>query len=445
MKTTTIKHLATVAMAALMVSFSSCTDKLQPDNEIKISPEDDKADLELHIGGLPDTKATDTATRNGEDNIRTASVYVFDADEKSSMFGLLEAYKEAEDATADRISVSISLTATTGKKHIYVVGNDGVNMNSGAKTLSETITTEEELKAAISDFSDNAGKSFVMVGATEASLVPGHAKQNILNLNLRRLVARISIGDIIGDFDSPALRQSRFWVKRVYLVNVPKQAKYINGDYTDAFGSGATAPKDAPAGFLRSGDLPYYAYVAPAENASENGFYNWADPGKWTESSTLEIESTKKNVPVLTSLGITENKGKLYEENGAAIHAIAGHKLTLNQDFYCYPNSSVPFVVEEGMTEDQIKVDYTTKLVVETEVTINKKNYTYYYPISIPYVQPNYAYKIGSITLKRLGSKDPFHPVSSAECDFSITVKPWEAGEIGGKDNGKDSDGNFVI
>ena len=70
---------------------------------------------------------------------------------------------------------------------------------------------------------------------------------------------------------------------------------------------------------------------------------------------------------------------------------------------------------------------------------------TYYYPLSIPYIQPNYAYTIGDVKIKRLGSLDPFTPVSTAECTFTVKVRDWDAGDIIGEFNNETSGDDFEI
>jgi len=253
------------------------------------------------------------------------------------------------------------------------------------------------------------------------------------------------VGSIIGDLSSPALRNCRFWVKRIYLINVPKQCKYVNGDCSDVFGTGATALSNGvPEGFSGASGLPYYVYETPSASSGADGFYNWSDPSAWTEGSTMELDDDPEQLAGLTSVSFTEAEGKIYQEPNASIPANNGNRVSVERDFYCYPNSSVPEKISDGDLNS--KVDYTTKLVVETEVTISGKDHTYYYPISIPYVQPNYAYTISSITLKRLGSTDPFHTVTTADCTFSLSVREWDEGSISGDNNGEtDEEGDFEI
>ena len=381
-----------------------------------------KANVSLSIVSAPITKAGET-----ESKLNSVEVFIFDNGETSTSKGFLEAYKKA--ATADFVtasSASLSFNASTGSKHIYVLAN-------AISSVGETVTTETELKAKISEFSDNAADNFIMVGGTEVTLTSEH--NNEIALSCRRIVSKISFGYIQGAFESPALRSLSFAVNRVYLMNVPKQAKFVNGDAPDVFGSIGTTAFTEGANYpdifvpaIKEGTtlLPYYKFADPALNGTQaNGYYNWFNATDFNNTKTVTLDATAN---VMTTETITS--GVIYPGAGT------DHKITLNRNFYTYPNPAA------HSTADNV-ADNTTKVVVETTLHINGADKKYYYPISIPYTQPNYFYKIESLTIKRLGSDNPSLPVTKAVCEFTVTVRDWDTGEIVGQFNNETSEGVF--
>lgn len=85
--------------------------------------------------------------------------------------------------------------------------------------------------------------------------------------------------------------------------------------------------------------------------------------------------------------------------------------------FYSYPNPTV---------EDSQSTTWSarhTRLVVGVQLG---SDYTvYYYPITLPVMEPGKSYEIENLTITRKGSDHPDTPVSLADATFEISVKPW--------------------
>ncbi len=441
--------VSTVWLAAVFC-IASCNKDAGIKADVLPETETDIASLTLKIKSNLATKATpDTQATEEEIKINTIDLFIFDMKEGSISEGMLEAYKQVSFSDGDEIKVTMN--STTGKKRIYAVANAGSNAyDGGTFNLSKTVETEEDLLSSISKFSENALSDFIMVGsasttvdgeASEPVLEAGNAASNNITIEVKRLVSRIKIGSIKGDFTAPGLREKDFEVKRIYLMNVAKQAGYVNGSWKDVFGDEARGTiTDAPEGFISAAEVgKYYAYATPAANSTQaNGFWNWMDHTTFHEGDPVVL-SDDSAVKDLTLKEYSGDQGLIYSSDEART-VLSANTMTLNEYFYAYPNSSVP-------AEEMEDVDMTTKLVIETQITIDSEPVTYYYPLSIPYLQPNYAYTIGTVTIHRLGSKDPFHPVSTANCTFTITVRDWDTGEIVGKYNNgvEGSDGDFEI
>ena len=441
-----------VLVSALWLVAALCIVSCNKDTGIKTEEPsaEQTASLTLRVKSNIPTKATpDTHTTEDEVKINTIDLFIFDMQEGSMSEGMLEAYKRV--SLSDDDEAVIKMNSTTGKKRIYAVTNAGVNAyGGGSSDLANTIETEEDLLASISKFSDNALSDFIMVGSaatlvedekTEPVLEAGNAAANNITIEVKRLVSRIKIGSIKGDFTAPGLRKKDFEVKRIYLMNVAKQANYVNGSWKDVFGDETRGTvTTAPEGFVAATEVgKYYAFATPSANSAQaDGFWNWMDHTTFEEGDQVAL-SDDAAVKALTLKEYSGDEGLIYSSDSDRT-VLEGNTMTLGEYFYAYPNSSVP----AGEMED---VDMTTKLVIETQITIDSETLTYYYPLSIPYLQPNYAYTIGTVTIHRLGSKDPFHPVSTANCTFTITVQDWDTGEIVGKYNNgvEGSDGDFEI
>ena len=412
-------NLFTPLAAAVTLFSTSCNKEsdIQPVNE-----KAREANISLSILSAPATKALET-----ENKLNTVEVFIFDNEPTSSSLGYLESYKKAGvDDFPTASSATLKFNATTGKKHIYVLAN-------AVSTIGETVSTESALKTKFSELKDNSAGNFIMVGGAEVTLVS--SQENDIALTCRRLVSKVSFGKIKGSFESPGLRRLSFKINRVYLMNVPKQAKFVNGSADDVFGTlGTTALTEGtnyPSIFqpaLKEGStfLPYYYFNPPAKSSSAaNGMYNFFQETTFNSTQSVTLDNTASE---LTTENISS--GVIYpsEETETTI--------AVNKNFYTYPNS-----VKASANDNTI--DYTTKLVIETTLNINGADKKYYYPISLPYTQPNYLYNIDNVIIKRLGSDNPALPVTKAVCDFTVTVKDWDTGTIVGQFNNETSSGNF--
>lgn len=423
MKTKFLLALAAGAFAAMSVS---CKKDVSPLNEEDIAAkEKGLAGMSITIGS-PLTKAA--TGESADDRISTVEVFVFDGGLSSQSKGLLENYKKVSLSSSVN-TATVELNATAGYKRIYAL------VNAEAK-VADAVTTESGLLATASELSANSPGNLIMVGGAEADLVAGSTSN--IGIECRRLAAKVSLQTIQGAFESPAIAKGAFSVNKVFLMNVPKQAKYVNGDCEDVFGKYdvnrfPVGDECTPETFIPAtnadGQLPYYYFMPPASNGeAANGFYNIYNASTFTYNGGVPLS----NVEAIHTLTWTvPANGALYPTASNSTHT-----LNLGHDFYTYPNCS-------GEANSPTSTDYTTKLVLQTTLTLDNTTRTYYYTIGLPYTQPNYHYTVNNITIKRLGSENPAIPVTKAECTFNITVADWETGVILGTYNNETSDGNF--
>ena len=101
-----------------------------------------------------------------------------------------------------------------------------------------------------------------------------------------------------------------------------------------------------------------------------------------------------------------------YDDSDAGI--VNDNYCPLNYRYYAYPNDS------EDSTEDEW-CPRRTRLVLKT--TLGGK--VYYYPITLPELEPNKSYEIENLTITRPGSDNPDIPVTFQDATFEINVLPW--------------------
>ena len=107
-----------------------------------------------------------------------------------------------------------------------------------------------------------------------------------------------------------------------------------------------------------------------------------------------------------------------YDAPGASV--ANGGTYSTEHTFFAYANPTV---------DDTSSATWSprhTRLVLKTRLGDD----TYYYPITLPVLEPNKSYEIENLTLTRPGSDDPDVPVTFTDCTFDINVLPWTSVEV---------------
>ena len=108
--------------------------------------------------------------------------------------------------------------------------------------------------------------------------------------------------------------------------------------------------------------------------------------------------------------GLTDHlstSGANHELNTSAFETECRH--------YCYPN---PTVADSQATTWSAR---HTRMVIE--VLLGSE--TFYYPITMPVLEPGKSYEIENLTITRKGSNNPDQPISLSDATFEISVKNW--------------------
>ena len=155
-------------------------------------------EVNVTILGSAPTRAT-SVTYENESKVNNLQVFVFND-------GKLEDYRDAGAA------MTAQLTATSGLRTVWALVN--------APAIQD-LTTESELKAKVSQLSDNLTDSFVMSGFVTQELKDG----GTVPVTVKRIVSRVSIKKISTDFQY-ALAEETLTIDGIYLINVAADNNY---------------------------------------------------------------------------------------------------------------------------------------------------------------------------------------------------------------------------
>ncbi|MCM1176403.1 MAG: hypothetical protein NC115_10785 [Bacteroidales bacterium] len=216
------------------------------------------------------TKVTDT---DGEDKVEDMQVFVFKKD------GSLDAYGKASGGR-------LSLSCTVGERDIVSLVN--------APALTD-VKDYAALQGCFSDLKDNAAGRFVMSGKSSCSI----SSSTSVEIDVRRIVSRISIASIKNDFTLPQYREADFRVTGIYLVNVAGEMTYLSSSAGNVWyskmknePSSAVSPLtysgalDEPVAAGASYSVTHYFYCYP--NGTDG---DTSDP-VWSERQTRLVVET---------------------------------------------------------------------------------------------------------------------------------------------------------
>ncbi len=201
------KVLISMAAAAAALCTISCNKDNVASDVMPEMPEvaGERSELTVSLGKTALTKATE-ASKGDEVTVNSLQVFVFRGD-------ALDAYINVSASTA-------TLSCTSGAREVYAVVN--------APSLA-AYNTKTTLLAATSDLannvytdSDTEKLGFVMIGKTDVTLPQTEA----VNIDVNRLVSRVTLKKITRNFTSTALQTASFNVDKVYLINVAGDINY---------------------------------------------------------------------------------------------------------------------------------------------------------------------------------------------------------------------------
>lgn len=203
MNNTVLKLTAgTLYAAVLSAGLTSC----QPETSLPCDEEGIPTTLTISIGqddGM--SKAVQTAENNHDNRINTLDVFIFNyQDRGSARYGKLDTYKRFEGGNTSNLQIS----ATTGTKMICVVANSNIPSYNGVTDISD-------FNALISQLADETLGDFTMFG----EVATGISENSYLTINVRRMVAKVSVTSIKTDFEGTPYDGMSLTNCKLYLVN----------------------------------------------------------------------------------------------------------------------------------------------------------------------------------------------------------------------------------
>lgn len=258
------KHYLALAVSAVMLA-AACEKHVAVE-----APQPEQAVLNVSLQGSI-TKVTDTS---GEDAVENVQVFVFRKD------GSLDAYGTSAGSV-------VSMSCTVGERDIVAIVN--APQYAGIKDYGT-------LSALLSDLKDNAPGRFVMSGTTACNV----SVSTSVEVEVRRLVSRVSVLSITNDFSLQQHRDAEFRVVAIYLINVAGDLKYLspeNGSLwyskmkNDASASASALTYSGalnvsvPAGTSYS--VPHYFYCYPNSCTDDTSAASWSP-----RQTRLVVETT---------------------------------------------------------------------------------------------------------------------------------------------------------
>ncbi|MBP5210213.1 MAG: hypothetical protein J6Z27_00035, partial [Bacteroidales bacterium] len=187
------------------MAFTACQKDLSGDRPV------DEAVMTVKVNDAMSKALGVTETNEG--TINNYDVFVFNAST-----GVIDGYK------SESSNASLSLTATSGPKHVYVVANrqagfDVTSVRSEANFLSKTASMMKENSS-----------SFTMIGETDCTL--SSSQTNTVEVDVTRFVAKIALTSLAVNFTGTPLAGQTLSNVKIYLKNVPALKLFSGSDVT---------------------------------------------------------------------------------------------------------------------------------------------------------------------------------------------------------------------
>ena len=234
-------------------------------------------EVNVTILGAAPTRAT-AVTYENESKVGNLQVYVFND-------GKLEDYRDAGAA------MTAQLTATAGQRTVWALVN--------APAITD-VATEAELKAKVSQLTDNRTDGFVMSGSATQELKDG----GTVPVTVRRIVSRVSIKKISTDFQY-ALAQETLTINGIYLINVAADNTYA-ADGTPAQWVNKLGHKDNAYDAFLYDKLTSTTVTNSKPYEKEHVFYPYPNP---TQNDTYDASWTPRHTMLVVEVTFEGKKG----------------------------------------------------------------------------------------------------------------------------------------
>lgn len=248
------------AAAAAAIMTASCNNLSNINTETPVS---ERAKITVNIYGATSTKASAGVSAENESAVSDLQLFVFDSS------GKIESYQKSQSRT-------FSLNVSTGNKDFIALAN--------CPDLG-SVATKDELLQTVSRLENNGLAHFEMAGQKSGSI----SGKTTVNIEVKRLVAKVSIDRITASFTSPYLASLEFKVLGIYLTNVVSTNNYAMTAGTFNWLNKLSRDDSSPAAALTQDSInqvitsasPYTAshtfYCYPNPTSSDSESASWSD------------------------------------------------------------------------------------------------------------------------------------------------------------------------
>ncbi len=407
----------------------SCSKDISPQQTETPGDEEHTVTFQIRTAS-PSTKAYNTSDLTLTDGVQTLDLYIF--------------HQSATDE--DR---HVSLTPDpSGTTEFVIKEKKGERVGIIAMANLDPDTAALLEGHPLSDFADDyympcpivwTANNFdfnriPMVGARDTYF----NGDSTVEIELRRLMWRIDIGNIVYNPKDESLKGKDVFVKNIAITNIgnhfnPTKSSSIGHFYTWYLFFGNGEYTGSSTGAFGGIDDGFRFYTNAPRGWSQTGTWNPGGPGilnqnyprtinnNWkVAKGVLNIDATGKYLTATCqTYDVAGGQGRL-----ATAGVTTAQSMTVGKSLYGFMGRGC-FSVYSAVSSYNDQVQYP-KLVIELVIDGVSK----FYPVCITYPQPNTVYQIDTITIVGDGSDYSNFIEQKFAATFSISVRDWDELEI---------------
>ena len=424
-----MRRILTLLLPLALMLPVSCSKDISPQQTDIPGDEEHTVTVVINSSGVK-TKAYDTSDLTLTDGVQRLDLYIFH-----------------QTATEDDRHVAITdIQSDTTVFSIKEKKGERVGIIAMANLDADTAELLEG--HTLSDFADDyympcpivwTANNFdfdriPMVGARDAYF----NSDNTVEIELRRLMWRIDIGNIVYNPEDDSMKGKEVYVKNIAITNIgnhfnPTKSNSIGHFYTWYLFFGNGEYSGSSTGAFGGIDDGFRFYTNAPTGWSQAGTWNPGGPGILNQSYPRTINNNWKVAKGVLNIDApgryrTATCHTYDIANGEGHLASAGvttaQTLSVGKSLYGFMGRGC-FSVYSPVCSYNDQVQYP-KLVLELVIDGKSR----FYPICITYPQPNTVYQVNTITIVGEGSDYSNFIEQKYYATYSISVRDWDELEV---------------
>ena len=424
-----MRRILTLLLPLALMLPVSCSKDISPQQTETPGDEEHTVTFQIRTAS-PSTKAYNTSDLTLTDGVQTLDLYIFH-----------------QSATEEDRHVSLT-PDPSGTTEFVIKEKKGERVGIIAMANLDPDTAALLEGHPLSDFADDyympcpivwTANNFdfnriPMVGARDTYF----NGDSTVEIELRRLMWRIDIGNIVYNPEDESLKGKDVFVKNIAITNIgnhfnPTKSSSIGHFYTWYLFFGNGEYTGSSTGAFGGIDDGFRFYTNAPRGWSQTGTWNPGGPGilnqnyprtinnNWkVAKGVLNIDATGKYLTATCqTYDVAGGQGRL-----ATAGVTTAQSMTVGKSLYGFMGRGC-FSVYSAVSSYNDQVQYP-KLVIELVIDGVSK----FYPVCITYPQPNTVYQIDTITIVGDGSDYSNFIEQKFAATFSISVRDWDELEI---------------